>query len=52
MLACTHKTITRLAIDLCQKHLLEGVFDCKQKDAIIQGSEDEDEKDLYLRGTN
>ncbi len=52
MLACTHKTITRLAIDLCQKHLLEDVLDCKQKDAIIQGSEDEDEKDLYLRATN
>ena len=46
----THKTITRCAFEYLDTKLSRKMLEHKEE--IIQGSEDEDIKDLILRGTN
>ena len=46
----THKTITRLALELCKDKLSSKIFE--HSCSIIQGSDDEDTTELIKRATN
>ena len=48
----THKTVTRLAIELCLDRLSLEMQEMINQDSVVQGSADEDTKNLIQRATN
>jgi len=52
MKPATHKTITRLAIELCTDRLSLDMQEMINQDSVVQGSADEDTKNLVQRATN